>query len=410
VEAVNERGRRHRVLILGGGVAGLEALIALHHLAAARVSMTLVAPSDEFVIRALSVGDAFDLPGSSAFDLEQVCRDHGASFLRDGVHSVHGARRLVLTRAGASLEYDSLLVTVGARARPPFPHVMTFRGPYDVGAMQAVLAEVERGATRRLAFIVPPGVTWPLPLYELALMTAERAAAGGAGVELTLLTPEPAPLALFGTTASEAVGGLLAERGIELHTGTFVEAIEGTRILASPDAPELTADRVVALPVLEGPRVAGLPRDEDGFLPADEHGRLHGLEDAYAAGDGTSVPIKQGGVAAQHADAAAASIAARAGAEVRPRPLRPDLRAQVLAGSTSMYLRHAAGDDAGDSDAVTAARAPGRPPSKVAAPYLAPYLARLSDGLTGPVPGSPAGLEEGAGGAGADPGARPSCG
>jgi len=68
---------------------------------------------------------------------------------------------------------------------------------------------------------------------------------------------------------------------------------------------------VVALPQLEGPRLPGLPADGLGFIQIDEHARVVGLDDVYAAGDATDFPIKQGGIATQQADAAVEMIAGR---------------------------------------------------------------------------------------------------
>ena len=68
---------------------------------------------------------------------------------------------------------------------------------------------------------------------------------------------------------------------------------------------------------MEGPGIDGLPADEDGFIPVDDHGRVKGVEDIYAAGDGTNFPIKQGGLGTQQADAVAEHIAHRVGAGKR---------------------------------------------------------------------------------------------
>jgi sulfide:quinone oxidoreductase len=229
-------------------------------------------------------------------------------------------------------------------------------------------------------------MTWPLPLYELALMTAEAAAEHGRAAQLTLVTPEPAPLAIFGPHAGEAVTALLAEREIAVLLDAHVRSVAGGTVVAAPGDVEVHADRVVAVPVLAGPAMPGLPLDAHGFVESDEHGAVRGLDGVFAAGDGTTLPIKQGGVAAQHAGAAAAAIAARAGADVEPRPLHPELRAQLLAGSTSVHLRQAVAGGGGDQASVASGHALWWPPSKVAAPYLAPYLARLGEGIPGPVP------------------------
>ena len=72
----------------------------------------------------------------------------------------------------------------------------------------------------------------------------------------------------------------------------------------------LPAEAVVSLPRLRGPYLPGLPHDGDGFIPVDAHGYVGNELDVYAAGDATTCPIKQGGIAAQLADAAAEAIEA----------------------------------------------------------------------------------------------------
>ena len=338
----------HRVVIAGGGVAGLEAMIALRELAGDLVDIMLVAPTDRYVVRALSVEQPFAQPTPAEYDLASICADHGAAFRHDAVQSVHRESHTVTTASGEELAYDSLLVAIGARPSPAFPHVTTFRGLEDGEAMHGLIQDVEGEYTTSVAFVVPRGTTWPLPIYELALMTADRADGLSLAPQLTIVTPEPAPLAVAGPDVSDRIARLLADRGVAVRTGVHVRSAEGGLVVA--DDLELHAGRIVALPRLNGPHVVGLPADAEGFLPVDEHGRVAGLADVYGAGDGTTNPIKQGGVAAQEAVAAAQSIAAAAGADVEPEPFSPVLHVEL----------------------VTEAHAP----TKVAAPHLAPYLMR----------------------------------
>src|SRR4051812_9018736 len=104
---------RHRVVIVGAGIAGLEALIALHELANDLVDVTLVTPSDHLTIKAWGVLAPFEDAPASAYDVERVCADHGAAYRQDAVHAVQRAHRQVLTRSGATLAYDSLIVAIG---------------------------------------------------------------------------------------------------------------------------------------------------------------------------------------------------------------------------------------------------------------------------------------------------------
>src|SRR4051812_12375174 len=111
---------RHHVVIAGGGIAGLEALIGLRKLAKDHVRVTLLAPDDEFLIRALSVQDPFARPTPQRYSLEAICRDHGAEFRRAAVESVRPDEHAVVTTDGEVVAYDSLLVAIGATPVPVF--------------------------------------------------------------------------------------------------------------------------------------------------------------------------------------------------------------------------------------------------------------------------------------------------
>ena len=188
---------------------------------------------------------------------------------------------------------------------------------------RALLERLVNGADQRLSFVNPAGVSWTLPLYELALLTASHLADRGViGVELTVVTPEADPLAVFGPAASRMLRSLLADRGIALKAGAYAEKIEHGKLYFHPSA-TLEVDHVVTLAQLKGPAPLGLPSDAAGFIAVDEHSRVIGLEGVYAAGDGTTFSVKQGGIATQQADAAAEAIAAQMGAAVTPSPIRP---------------------------------------------------------------------------------------
>jgi len=222
------------------------------------------------------------------------------------------------------------------------------------------------------------------PLYELALLTASHLARRGLSeAELAVVTPERRPLEAFGPGASTTVEQALTKGGVAWYGEREPRAVEAGRLrVVGGDA--LPADRVVALPLLGGPRIPGLPQDGGGFLPTDEKGAVSGLEDVYAAGDGTNFPVKQGGLAAQQADAAAASIAHQAGADVAEGHFRPVLRGILLGAGLPRYLR---ADPAGGGGEVSehALWWPGGAAGKVAGRHLAPYLRRWG----GHEPGEP---------------------
>jgi sulfide:quinone oxidoreductase len=327
-----------RVLVVGGGVAGIELLPALRALAKERVSIEVLSPAREFVYRPLSVLEPFGAAAAPAFDVERIAIDQGAHFRRDALAEVDAESNRVRAASGVELGYDVLVVAVGARQAATIEGAIVFNGPSERRRFADVLARARRGSVRRVVFAVPSGFAWALPLYELALNTAHHLEANGAaGVKLTLVTPEDLPLGVFGPPASNAVRDLLDERGIELRTGVYPASFDGQVLSLVPDG-GMEADEVVALPALRGPALLGLPHDEDGFVPVDEHCLVHGSTNVYAAGDTTSFPLKHGGIAAEQADAAAEAIAARVGARITPRPFRPVLRGQLLTPEGPRFL------------------------------------------------------------------------
>jgi sulfide:quinone oxidoreductase len=363
-----------RVVICGGGVAAIEALLALRAHLEVGVDVHLVAPNDQFVYQPLAVAEPFGLARTDRFELAQVAAEKGATLHADALASVDGESGRVRLASGEALAYDVLVVAVGAVRRDWLRGALHFAGAAEVSAFEQVLERLVGGSVRRLCFVQPAQTSWELPLYELALLTASRMAdAGVIGAQLTVVTPEADPLAMFGPAAAKMLRDLLADRGIALKAGVCAEGIEGGRLRLDSRA-ALEVDQVVTLARLQGPALAGLPADASGFIVVDEHSRVAGLEDVYAAGDGTSFPIKQGGIATQQADVAAEAIAARLGAALTPSALEPTLRAMLLTGIAPTYLRAQAAGAAGGSFEI-AANPLWWPPGKIAGRYLAPYLA-----------------------------------
>jgi sulfide:quinone oxidoreductase len=328
-----------KVVIAGGGVAALEATLALRALAEERVSIEVVAPEPDFVYRPLSVADPFQVGETRKFPLAQLVEAAGARLLPARVVAIDPGERAVVTQGGKICPYDAVLVALGAHPREAVEGALTFTGPESHERLGALLDEVLAGDVRRIAFALPTGVTWPLPLYELALLTSSFAVDHLVrDVEVVVVSPEDRPLALFGEHVSETIAELLDDREIELRLRTIAGSFADGELRVAPGG-SIEADRVVALPRLEGPRIEGLPSDRDGFLPVDGRCRVGTEVDVYAAGDATQYPLKQGGIAAQMADVAAAEIAALAGAPVEPEPFKPVLRGLLLTGTAARFLR-----------------------------------------------------------------------
>jgi sulfide:quinone oxidoreductase len=368
--------RRQRVLIAGGGVAGLETLLALRALAADRLDITLLAPELKFVNLSMSVDQPFKLQRGRGLRLKDTAAEFGAHWHQGTLDRVEPGQHLVFTRDGEELPYDMLVLALGAHPEREWnsEEVLTFHGGRDGPNYRLLLHQLRQGQVNKLAFVKPAGASWPLPLYDLALMTAaECAAHERSEVQLSLITPEQEPLAIFGNPASIAVRRLLDECGVTLHTSSY--GVPGRRgwLDISPGDRVMRMDRVVTEPRLVGPRLRGIPCGEHGFIHTDAHGRLDGLDGVFAAGDATAFPVKQGGLAAQQADAVAEAIAASVGAEIDPQPFRPVFRGLLLTGRAPRYLRADISGSAGDDSSISSSPM-WWPPDKICGCYLAPYL------------------------------------
>ena len=368
--------QRLNVVIAGGGVAAVELALALDDLAGERVRLTMIAPQTDFHLRPLSTAQPFSVDHVRHHPLRDLAKRVGAELITDSVTAVDPIRHAVRLASGAAVSYDALVLAVGARHRTAFSRAMTFTGDASTLPFNGLLADLEEGWSHSVAFVLPPGTTWPLPLYELALMTARSV--HGMGIDdarLEVISPEPTPLALFGAQASQAVSDLLDKAKIKFRGDSYTRPGANGLPELLPAGEPIDAERIVALPTIEGPQLAGVPADERGFIPIDEDGHVRGVSDVYAAGDGTTYPVKQGGLACQLADAIAEQLAAAAGADIEPQPFRPVLRGRLLTGHGAQYLEHPRNDEPGAGPTPmprlwSAAH-------KVDGRYLSPWLAEL---------------------------------
>jgi sulfide:quinone oxidoreductase len=360
----------HRILIAGGGVAALETLLALRELAAERVDVTVLAPDSRFTYRPLSILEAFRPGIQRSYDLGELVEAAGARLRPGRLAGVDPDRRLALTDKWGRLPYDALVLALGSRPEVAVPGATTLGGPDDVAAIRAVLAGMSQGTVRRVAVVVPPGVQWSLPAYELALLLGGAALDEGLQTGVVVVTAETSPLAIFGPAGQSAAARALRERGVMVREAAQVERVEDGRVWIELEG-GFEVDAAFALPRPSGIAVPGVPTDDDGLIPVDSNGRVLGEDALYAAGDATSFPIKQGGLAVQQADAVAATIAARVGVDVEPRPFEPVLRGVLVGGRQDRFLR------AASAGAEETEESPWWPASKIAGGRLSHHLALL---------------------------------
>ncbi|HEX7323234.1 MAG TPA: FAD-dependent oxidoreductase [Mycobacterium sp.] len=329
-----------KVLICGGGFAAAEALLRLHRLAGQRVTATVVAPNDYLKYRPLTVMAPFNGNRVARYPLGELASATGATLIPGRAVAIEHHERTVHTAHGRSLRYDALLLALGAKERRPNPHVTVFTDRTGGQTYRDVITGIDAGIVTRLAFVEPSGPSWPLPLYELALLTAKHGYDHRLPLEIVFISPHPHLMYPFGADVGATVERLLRDAGIALHLNTGVEIATPRSLRLCSGGDELHPQRIVTLPTITGPNVPGIPGDaRDRFIPVDNRCRVRGTDGhVFAAGDATDLPVKHGSLAAQQADVAAAGIAHLAGVAPRPMPFQPVLRGTLLTGEAPLYL------------------------------------------------------------------------
>lgn len=210
-----------RVVVVGGGIAGAEVMLALRALAGDRVTLTLISPATELVLPALMVAEPFALGGALRYPLDDLLARVEGELVAGSLTAVDEPQREIRLHDGTAVSFDALVIATGAMPVARVELATTWWPGSDSEELSGLLRDLEEGYTKRVAFVIPPGPVWPLPLYEIAMMTARQVAGMGIDdAELTVITPEAVPLAVFGAQASTAIGDELQAAGIRLETAT----------------------------------------------------------------------------------------------------------------------------------------------------------------------------------------------
>ncbi|MGA7434971.1 MAG: FAD-dependent oxidoreductase [Solirubrobacterales bacterium] len=347
--------------IIGGGVAALEAMLALDAISYSGADVHLFSPKSRFVLKPLAVLSGFGRGGMLNFDLRKLTATAGASFHNLSVSEVDTNRRVLDLSDGTEFDYDYLIASPGTKSLYSVPGTTTYWGPAGNEAVAEALAPLRDREEVNVVVTMPAGGTWPLPIYELALLIGAEPGVCGS---VTIVTPERSVLELFGEAASEKVSALLRYRNIETILGTApAEYRDGA--LTTTDGRQIKADLAIALPLLTGRKISGLPYDEQGFIPVDEYGQIEQHSREFAAGDVTSNPVKFGGLATEQADVVASAIAAAAWKGPEPKPFRPVYRGTLATADGLIDL----GPGSGSSEPYA-----WDPAEKVQGKYLTPFL------------------------------------
>jgi sulfide:quinone oxidoreductase len=341
---------RPEILIAGSGPGALEAALALSRNAKLNAAVTLISPQTTFHYRPNFVMEPFGVSHTARYSVGEIIRHPNVEQWQGTIDRVDPASGRAYSPEGDEFTFDALVVATGTEPvveLPPPAITLGRRGWLD--AVKDVVTEIDAGALRNIVFTIADGPTWKLPVYELALMTADRAERrSDQQVDVSLITPEDEPLAIFGETNSRAAAALCDEFGVRLRTGRTASAFDGGEIELN-DGTRFAADRVLTMPRLRGVAPSGLPAGEDGFLPVDQHQLVNETTNVWAVGDVTDFRVKQGGLASEQADAAVRAIEAHLTGGGPAEPFVHEIEAVLLTPNRRVSMRARLGDRTSES-------------------------------------------------------------
>ncbi len=313
---------RPRVVVLGGGFAGLEGCFYARWKLGERAELTLVSDTDHFVFRPNTIYIPFGAPPEKfLIPLEEPTRKGNIRFIRSSVRGVDPDRRVVELEQGP-VEYDYLLIATGADMRPDEIPGLREHGitPWTIDdmlrirdALQQTAQRAKEGKHTQFVFVIPPNNRCSGPLYELVLMIDTWLRREGIRDQVSLVwtTVEEGYIQAFGPRLNTVVEEEFSERGIEGHRGWVVSHVEPGKVHYT-NGEAVAFDYLLCFPpYVAARRYELLPVDERGFLQVESDSRrVQGREREFAAGDAANFPIKQAFLALLQADAAADHIAA----------------------------------------------------------------------------------------------------
>jgi sulfide:quinone oxidoreductase len=299
-----------RVVILGGGTGGtLTANRLRRQLGTDELAITVVDQDDRHVYQPGLLFVPFGL--SHVGDIVRPRRrqlHRGVDFVQQPIEHVDLENREVHLERGAPLGYDVLVVATGATLVPEetegltgpgwMEKVFTFYTPEGAGALAGALATF--GGGRVVVNVVDLPIKCPVAPLEFCFLADwyfhERGIRDR--VELTYVTPLDG--AFTKPVASEQLGGMLADRGIELVTEFNTGEVDGAGgRLVSYDEREVGFDLAVVVPLHSGAAYVGRSPglgDDLNFVPTDERTLQSKASDAvFVIGDAANVPASKAG-------------------------------------------------------------------------------------------------------------------
>ncbi|MGI8708926.1 MAG: type III sulfide quinone reductase, selenoprotein subtype [Actinomycetota bacterium] len=300
----------HRVVILGGGTGGtLTANRLLRMFPESDMDIVVIDQDDRHVYQPGLLFVPFGLTHSEDIVRARSRQLHpGISYKQSPIDTVDIEANVVHLSDGTTLSYDVLIVATGATLVPEetdgltgpgwMERIFTFYDPEGAAGLEKALATFDGG--RIVVNVIDMPIKCPVAPLEFCFLAdwyfTERGIRDK--VQLTYVTPLDG--AFTKPVASKRLGGMLADKGVELVSEFNTGEVDGTTgRLISYDGREVAFDLAVVIPLHGGaPYVGRSPGlgDALNFVPTDEHTlQAKAAPNIFVIGDAANVPASKAG-------------------------------------------------------------------------------------------------------------------
>ena len=303
-----------KVLILGGGFAGVEAAIYLRK---QNLEVTLVSDRDYFYIYPTSIW--IPTGGATREDvsvpLDQLAFSHGFQLIVDPVVSFEAKEKKVILKSGRVLDdFTYIVVALGQEKmkHKGLEHTLSICGkPEEATSLYEKLdALVEKGSGKiAMGFGGNPKDSSAVrggPAFEVLFNVDTYLKKKGLRdkFELTFFAPMEKPGQKMGDKALVMMDKMFKMTNIHKQVGVKISAFEEDGI-AFEDGSKIDSDLTMFISAGTGHSIlleSGLPLTEAGFVVTNVYNEIEGFEGIYAIGDSVSLMgpewrAKQGHVA-----------------------------------------------------------------------------------------------------------------
>ncbi|HRS19032.1 MAG TPA: FAD-dependent oxidoreductase [Bacteroidales bacterium] len=289
-----------KVIVLGGGFAGVEAAIRLQK--SGFCDVTLVSDRDFLYLYPISIWIPTHgiSPDSVKVSLYEIQKKHGFSLIIDSVQNISPKENTILC-SKQILTYDYVIIALGANklSHNGIEHTYSICGKPEISIeIQKTLDAIiqKKQGTIAIGFGGNPKDMSAVrggPAFEFAfnVHTYLQSKNLRNSIEIHMFAPMKEPGARMGKKALSMVDTMLNKANIHKHFGKKISQFEASKIIFE-DNSELQADLIMYIPASQGHTAlqnSNLPLNNAGFVIIDDTCKVEGTSNVYAIGDSAAI-------------------------------------------------------------------------------------------------------------------------